>query len=306
MKKLTEGKKMWLSVMAVFLVYGVVFVLFEDFDKYEIQPFNETTDTHLILFSVAVMIVLGFLLHRYAKSMDERLSRREAEKQAALRRELTQNIAHELKTPVAAILGYTETILENQNVTPEITQKFVERTVFQAKRLSSLIGDISMLNQMDYAPQMLKKERINVSIIVSQVIEDMLPLIQKNGMTVSNCLPENICINGNEMLVYSIFRNLLENSINYAGAGSAVEISAQESGVMWIFTFKDNGPGVDECHLERIFERFYRTDKSRSRKQGGTGLGLSIVKNAVLFHGGTISAQNAENGGLTMRFGLAK
>ena len=304
MNKLSEGKKMWLSVMAVFLVYAIVFVLFEDYDKYKIQPFNETTDTHLILFSFAVMIALGFLLHHYTKSMDERLSRREAEKQAELRRELTQNIAHELKTPVAAILGYTETILENQSVTPEIINKFVERTSFQAKRLNSLISDISMLNKMDYAPQMLKKERIDISIIVSSSIEDMMPQIQKNGMKIINYLPESICISGNEMLVYSIFRNLLENSINYAGNGKTIEISAKEEGKSWIFTFKDNGPGVEVSHLKRIFERFYRIDKGRSRKQGGTGLGLSIVKNAVNFHGGTISAYNDKQGGLVLHFKL--
>jgi signal transduction histidine kinase len=121
-------------------------------------------------------------------------------------------------------------------------------------------------------------------------------------MVFKNYLPQDICIQGNWQLLYSIFRNLTDNAINYAGANTTIELSAEQEGSGWHFTFSDNGAGIPENHLPRIFERFYRIDKSRSRAIGGTGLGLSIVKNAVLLHGGSITAQNNPQGGLCFNF----
>ena len=111
---------MWMSVMAIFLIYATIFILFEDYDRKLIMPFEEVSDWHLLLFSLVVMAGLGFLLFRYSKRMDDRISREQAEKESRMRRELTQNIAHELKTPVASILGFTETILDNRDITEEV------------------------------------------------------------------------------------------------------------------------------------------------------------------------------------------
>ena len=107
---------MWLSVMGVFLVYATIFILFEDYDRQFLEPFNEVSDWHLLIFSIVVMLLLGVLLFRYARRMDERISREQMERQNEMRRQLTQNIAHELKTPVASILGYTDTILDNPDI----------------------------------------------------------------------------------------------------------------------------------------------------------------------------------------------
>ena len=123
-------------------------------------------------------------------------------------------------------------------------------------------------------------------------------------MTFKNCLPQDICIQGNWQLLYSIFRNLTDNAINYAGPGTTIMLSAKQEEKGWHFVFSDNGAGVAPVHLPRLFERFYRIDKSRSRQIGGTGLGLAIVKNAVLLHGGQISVSNNPQGGLRFDFTL--
>ena len=306
MKKLSEGRKMFISVLVVFAIYALIFILFEDYDRKFIQPFDEVSDWHLLLFSLVVMIGLAFLLHRYAHRMDERISREQAAKENQMRRELTQNIAHELKTPVASILGYTDTILDDPQMSNETQRQFIQRTNAQAKRLTSLLQDISTLNRMDYAAHQLIMERTDVSEIVGDIIQETVIALEKRHMTLNNYLPQSIIIQGNPSLIYSIFRNLIDNAINYAGDGTTIDISAEQTESYWIFHFRDNGIGIAQEHLPRIFERFYRIDKSRSRQMGGTGLGLAIVKNAVVLHGGNITARLAENGGMEFEFTLKK
>ena len=304
MRKMSEGRKMFISVLVVFAIYALIFILFEDYDRKFLEPFDEVSDWHLLLFSLVVMAGLAFLLHRYARRMDERISREQAAKENQMRRELTQNIAHELKTPVASILGYTDTILDDPQMSPETQLQFIQRTNAQAQRLTALLQDISTLNRMDYAAHQLTMERTDVSEIVGDIVQEITIPLEKRHMRLNNCLPQSIIIKGNPSLVYSIFRNLIDNAINYAGEGTTIDISAKPSDDRWTFRFRDNGVGIAPEHLPRIFERFYRIDKSRSRSMGGTGLGLAIVKNAVVLHGGTITVRLAENGGLEFEFTL--
>lgn len=295
---------MWLSVMAVFLAYATIFILFEDYDRKFIMPFNEVSDWHLLLYSLVVMGGLAFLLYRYARRMDERISREQAEKENRMRRELTQNIAHELKTPVASILGYTETILDNPAISDHTRQQFIVRTHTQAQRLTALLQDISTLNKMDYAPDLLTMERVDVSALFADIVQETAIAVGQRHMSLRNYLPQGIIVKGNYSMLYSIFRNLIDNTVNYAGQGTTIEVSAEQQEDRWQFSFKDNGIGIPAEHLPRIFERFYRIDKGRSRDMGGTGLGLSIVKNAVLLHGGTITVSTPAAGGLEFRFSI--
>ena len=306
MKKLSEGRKMFISVMVVFAVYALIFILFEDYDRKFIKPFDEVSDWHLLLFSLVVMAGLALLLNRYARHMDERISQEQAAKENQMRRELTQNIAHELKTPVASILGYTDTILDDPQMSPETQRQFIQRANAQARRLTALLQDISTLNRMDYAACQFAMERTDVSEIVSDIVQETTIAIEKHHMTLNNSLPQDIIIQGNPSLIYSIFRNLIDNAINYAGEGSTINISAEQMDDRWVFCFSDNGVGIAAEHLPRIFERFYRIDKSRSRQMGGTGLGLAIVKNAVMLHGGTITARTSDQGGLEFEFTLLR
>jgi signal transduction histidine kinase len=128
--------------------------------------------------------------------------------------------------------------------------------------------------------------------------------MKKRNMTFNNMMPLSLPIKGNPSMIYSIFRNLTDNAIAHAGNNTTVTISAKKENDKWMFTFSDNGTGVESKHLARLFERFYRVDKGRSRKLGGTGLGLAIVKNAVILHGGSIKALNNPDGGLRFEFNL--
>ncbi|WP_337395839.1 sensor histidine kinase [Prevotella sp.] len=238
--------------------------------------------------------------------------------QDMLKRQLTQNIAHELKTPVASIQGYLETILENPNINDQMREQFLGRCYAQSQRLTSLLHDISTLNRMDDAPEMTSTDNVNISQMVQNIQKETALQLQQKHMTFNNRLPDNIVVRGNQSLLYSVFRNLTDNAIAYAGEGTTITLTAQrpdaglvgsdisdeDDSAKWTFTFADNGVGVPAEHLPRLFERFYRVDKGRSRKMGGTGLGLAIVKNAVLLHGGTIRVSQNEGGGLKFEFTL--
>lgn len=234
------------------------------------------------------------------------------QEQDILKRQLTQNIAHELKTPVASIQGYLETILDNPNINDSMREQFLKRCYAQSQRLTSLLQDISTLNRMEDAPDMIGTEDVNISEIVANIQKETALQLQQKQMSFVNKLPNDVMVKGSPSLIYSVFRNLTDNAIAYAGMGTTITLTAQPienideemKSPKWQFTFSDNGVGVPVEHLPRLFERFYRVDKGRSRKMGGTGLGLAIVKNAVLLHGGTIRVVNNFKGGLRFDFTL--
>lgn len=229
------------------------------------------------------------------------------EEQALIKKQLTQNISHELKTPVASIQGFMETILLNPNLDEEKRTQYIKRCYEQANRLTNLLQDISTLNKLDEATDMFVGEEVNLTNIIHGVLEDLSLKIEEKGFNVELDIPKDLMIEGNYSLLYSIFRNLMDNAIAYAGDNVTVHISCYRNDKdFYYFSFYDTGVGVEEQHLGRLFDRFYRVDKGRSRKLGGTGLGLAIVKNAVLFHHGRISAKNHQGGGLEFLFTLKK
>ena len=226
--------------------------------------------------------------------------------QDILKRQLTQNIAHELKTPVASIQGYLETILDNPHINDEMKAQFLQRCYAQSERLTSLLRDISTLNRLDDGSDMIDFEAVDITKMVADIARETTLEREERKMTFINQLPERIVVKGNRSLLYSVFRNLTDNAIAYAGEGTTMTLEGREQGNKWHFIFRDNGQGVPQEHLPRLFERFYRVDKGRSRKMGGTGLGLAIVKNAVLLHGGTIRVSNLPEGGLKFEFTIKK
>ncbi len=227
--------------------------------------------------------------------------------QARLKKQLTQNIAHELKTPVSSIQGYLETIVNNPELPREKIDAFLMRSYAQSNRLTHLLSDISLLTRMEEAPNMTEKESVNLPMLAQSIINEVSLQLEEKQIEVQNLLPEDLYIKGNPSLLYSIFRNLTDNAIAYGGTGISITIRCFRQGEkFYYFSFADTGVGVSPEHLGRLFERFYRVDKGRSRKLGGTGLGLAIVKNAVLLHGGSIFAKNNPGGGLEFIFTLSK
>ena len=226
------------------------------------------------------------------------------QEQNVLKRQLTQNVAHELKTPVASIQGYLETILGHPGMDPKTRDNFLERCHAQSERLAALLNDMSTLNRLDDGAEMMVFDEIDVAEIIRTVEMESKFALEQKGMTMKCDMPKEMIIHGNAGLIYSTFRNLTDNAIAYAGANTHIELKACRGQGCWHFVFSDDGVGVAEEHLSRLFERFYRVDKGRSRKMGGTGLGLAIVKNAVRVHGGSISVSNNSDGGLRFEFTL--
>ena len=241
--------------------------------------------------------------------------RHSEEDKVRIKRQLTQNAAHELKTPAASIHGYLESILDNPDMPEEKKKHFLERCYAQSERMSKLLLDMSALTKLDEIDDNRSKARhefrqVNVLQVMQNVLDDTALQLQDKGITPSLQTPQHVEVLGDQSLIYSIFRNLIDNAIAYATGASLLKIVCSETEKdgrhFYEFLVSDNGSGVDAHHLNHLFERFYRVDKGRSRKLGGTGLGLAIVKNAVAAHGGQATALSTPGGGLTIRFTFAR
>ena len=306
----TDQHYIWFAIIAIILLtivlYRFTYRLGKNVSKLTIFAYKADHNESLEVEDLAKFPndELGEIAERIIK-MYKRVQATRKE-QDILKRQLTQNIAHELKTPVASIQGYLETILDNPHINEQTKEQFLQRCYAQSERLTSLLHDISTLNRLDDGSDMIDFEAVDITQMVNDITRETALARKERKMTFDNQLPERIVVKGNRSLLYSVFRNLTDNAIAYAGEGRTITLEAKEQGNKWHFIFRDNGQGVPPEHLARLFERFYRVDKGRSRKMGGTGLGLAIVKNAVLLHGGTIRVSNLPEGGLKFEFTIKK
>lgn len=240
------------------------------------------------------------------RDREHRAALREQEEKQRIKKELTNNINHELKTPVATIQVCIETLLAHNNLTSEKKRIFLQRIMMNAERLRRLLGDVSLLTRMDDGATSISKRPVNMMSVIAESVAEREPIAAAKGLKIENEIVKSINMEGDNLLLASIFNNLIDNAISYSG-GSKIWLKVlSETHDKIELEFSDNGTGVAEEHIPRLFERFYRIDKGRSRVTGGTGLGLSIVKKAVLFHGGSITAENRTEGGLLFRIILSK
>ena len=237
------------------------------------------------------------------KSLQETLF--EEKEKIRIKHQLTSNINHELKTPVQAIRGCFETLLNN-NLDAKTTRRLMESGYNNTMRLNDLLQDVALITRITDAKSTLDVAEVNVADVIKKICEEVDSYSVEEKMRINVNVPDNVIIKGNKQLVDAIFRNLVNNAIQYSGGRDIFISLIKETDDFYWFDFYDNGTGVAEEHLSKIFERFYRIDSGRSRKQGGTGLGLSIVRNSVLFHNGEISAQNRKFAGLEFIFSLHK
>ena len=256
-----------------------------------------------ILAAVTIMIVAALLM-RYLEEEDKRYN----EKSSQLKKQMTSNIAHELRTPVTSIRGYLETLLACPDMPQEKKHAFIERAYNQTLRLSELISDMALISKIEEKSSNFSKTDIDFYDVVKEVFEEFTEKGAAKGVSFENMIIPGVQMFANRTLIYSILRNLVENSLKYAGDDVTIHLDSfyDTSAKTYYVTYYDTGAGVSEEHLERIFERFYRVQEGRTRDDGGSGLGLSIVRNAVDFHGGKIKVANREEGGLKFCFSLAR
>ena len=274
----------------------------ESFDEAESFPNDE-------LGSISNHIVkLYAQLQKTIKDRDvaHEATMREEQEKIRIKQQLTNNINHELKTPVASIQVCLETLLSGINLSEEKKQELIERCYANNERLRRLLEDVSLITRMESGSQLIGKESVTINSIIDEVADELEMMPENERLNLHTDFNEVVVVEGNLSLIGSIFRNLTENAIAYSG-GKNIYISLIDNNEgSCTIRFEDDGCGVDEMQLARLFERFYRVDKGRSRRMGGTGLGLAIVKHAVQFHGGAIAVSNREEGGLRFEFSLKK
>lgn len=267
------------------------------------------SDTIFVVVGVILLLIflalIGHSMLRGYKSLEDALNAVESERRnnQRLKREMTHNIAHELRTPVSSLRGYLEALTDFQDMDDERRELFTQRAYLQTLRLSDLLRDIGLVTKIEESPEMIKVERFALKEIVDSVLDEFAEKISSRGMTVENSVPENLHMNGSPSLMYAVFRNLVENSYKYAGEGTEIHVEAKPGRCFYY----DTGVGVPPEMLDKIFERFFRIPGMTGTDWNvdtGSGLGLSVVRNAVGFHGGEIKASLRPEGGLSFEMTL--
>lgn len=223
-----------------------------------------------------------------------------------LKRQLTNNINHELKTPIGVIKGYIDTIIEDGEMPAEKVREFVEKMHPHVVRLCNLLNDVSTITRLEEASGSIPVSPLNFHELIYAISNELLVTPIGGDLKFVYDLPVNCEVMGNNSLLNEAIMNLVRNAAVYSqGTEMGVKLIGQ-SEKYYIFQFYDNGIGVEASHLPQLFDRFYRVDTGRSRKAGGTGLGLPIVKNTIISMGGTISVKNRVGGGLEFVFTLLR
>ncbi len=261
---------------------------------------------------------LGDIARRIVQMYNERaLARERTEKEHRMtihaldeknrqKRQLTNNINHELKTPIGVIKGYLDTIINTPDMDEATRSHFIKKAADHANRLVDLIADVSAITRLEEGSQQINTERLNFHEIAYVFADDSRESGTIGHFTIDVDVPLEVFVRGNNNLIVGMLLNLTKNAVNYSG-GDALKIEYRgEDNDFYKFAFYDNGKGVPESSIAHLFDRFYRIDSGRARKSGGTGLGLAIVYQTIMAHGGTIVARNRAEGGLEFEFTLPK
>lgn len=257
-------------------------------------------DYTFLYYTVSILALIAIAVYfRYRYEHSEREKQR-------IKRQLTENAAHELKTPATTIEGYLETLVKNPEISEPKRKDFLEKCYAQSLRMSRLLSDMSTLTRLDEANIARPQTLIDAAQIIRQIQDETMDKFENQHIELQIQIPSSLPMTGDSSLLYSLFRNIFSNTLAYATNATFFRVEATSMGNILIFRFIDNGVGVPSEQLPHIFERFYRIDKGRSRRLGGTGLGLAIVKNIAIRYGGSATAFPTPKGGLTIEVQLAQ
>jgi two-component system phosphate regulon sensor histidine kinase PhoR len=220
------------------------------------------------------------------------------------RRDFIANVSHELRTPLTSVQGYVETLLDEPAPSPEVAREFLGVIQKSARRMNRLTEDLLTLAGVESPDYKLAKQPMRASALVQDALESLSGIVSDAGVELESANSSNALVMADPDAMNQIFGNLIENALKYGKGGDRICIGAQQAGEAVDFFVQDFGPGIASEHLDRIFERFYRVDKARSRESGGTGLGLAIVKHIVQAHGGRVRAESELGHGATFHFSL--
>ncbi|HEY8397989.1 MAG TPA: ATP-binding protein, partial [Flavihumibacter sp.] len=226
----------------------------------------------------------------------------------AFRKEFLQNLAHEFKTPIFAIQGYVDTLLGGAMENPEVRKRFLENTSRNVDRLVNLMNDLDEISRLESGEQIIYKEQFVIQDLIREVIESIsIKLNQEkiNAFIKKGC-EAPVAVYADKEKIRQVLINLIENAAKYGKPNGNIVISVYNTDEQKVLVeVSDDGIGIEEAHLSRIFERFYRTDKARSRDKGGTGLGLAICKHIVEAHGESMHVRSKPDVGTTIGFTLS-
>jgi two-component system phosphate regulon sensor histidine kinase PhoR len=227
----------------------------------------------------------------------------EVERTEKTRRDFIANVSHELRTPLTSIQGYAETLLDGVN-SEETSRDFLEIIRKNASRMTLLTEDLLVLARVESGDKKLQRHPISAAELLRDASDYFNDHRSDSGMTLDVVNEALKMVSADRDAVFQVFSNLIDNANNYASQGERILIGAHDVEGFVQFYVRDFGPGISSEHLPRLFERFYRVDKARSRESGGTGLGLAIAKHIILAHGGLITAESELNHGSTFVFSI--
>ena len=215
-----------------------------------------------------------------------------------VRSDFVANASHELKTPISAIRGFVETILDDPNMPDEVLQRFINRIRSQATRLDHIVQDLIHLSRFDSHAQRMSVTQIDLAFLLREVFDDKNEDAIDAGVTLRlDITNKEVAVEGEQEALYQMVSNLVDNAIKYTQGDGEVTLRLRTLGRMAVVEVEDTGIGIAEEEQQRIFERFYRVDRARSRDQGGTGLGLAIVKHIAQSHKGSVMVNSQINKG---------
>jgi two-component system phosphate regulon sensor histidine kinase PhoR len=216
-----------------------------------------------------------------------------------VRKDFVANVSHELRTPITAIRGYAETLRSGAIADRENAPQMIEIIHRQSERLSELVEDLLELSRLEAKELELAKAPVRLQVAATRAVDGVRPKAHEKGIAIALSIPPSLVTLADERALEQVLLNLLDNAVKYTPPGGQVEVAAEQSGERCVIRVRDTGIGIEAKHLSRIFERFYRVDKGRSRDMGGTGLGLAIVKHLVTALGGELKVSSQPGRGST-------